>query len=211
MMSKETLSMRRTCIKLAAALLLCVPVFAMVESFSDGLNRLHVDTVLVLPSQAIDEYPIWSFDSEWVAANVEGRWVKLQLDRTQLVPAKWHGMPVAAAEHPSLTPLSEAELKQWQRHSSHHERAVRLPAGGCVQLSTHELSTALEVTDSTGKTRRLWSSDVENCSAVSLSPDRRYIAYICELNGLMVSDVNRLLVRPGTPVHQSGDCDDKRK
>jgi len=31
---------------------------------------------------------------------------------------------------------------------------------------------------------------MENCGAVSLSPDEQYLAYICETNGIFVTDLS---------------------
>jgi len=182
--------------ELITVLLFCLSESTAQESLTARPDQLGVNTVLVIPSQAIDEYPVWSTDSQWIGAMVDGRWVKVELSRLELQAAKWHGSPIAAAKRPSLVPLPGAELKQWQQRATHGEREVKLPRGGSIQLRQHNLSTVLRVTDSKGKSRTVWATELENCGELSLSPDVHFVAYICELNGLIVSDVHSLLYSP---------------
>jgi hypothetical protein len=57
-----------------------------------------------------------------------------------------------------------------------------------VQLSQSGISTSFVL--SKGRRRRtLWASDMENCYAPVFSPNERYVAFICELNGVFVTDV----------------------
>lgn len=181
---------------------------AMDEDFKSQCERLKADTALVVPSQSIDDYPVWSPDSQSLAVNVEGQWKVVKLDTLRLIPGTWHGSAVAVAEKSELARASEEEVKQWQKQSTHVERVLRLPTGECVRLAQKELSTRLEITDVKGVSRVLWHTDLENCGGISLSPDKKYLAYICELNGIMVSDVQKLLARPGDAVEEHDECID---
>ena len=85
-----------------------------------------------------------------------------------------------------------------------------LRSGKSIQLRQKGTSTLLEIVEPSGKGKRLWKSDLEVCSHLSLSPDGRYVAFICELNGLMVSDVQRLVARKGVPVGRVPSAEDDR-
>ena len=188
-----------------AALILWVPGD---RSFRAQCDVLKVDTALVIHSEDIDEYPVWSPDSGSVAAKVGEQWKVVHLDDLRLVLGTWHGSPVGIPKDSELSPLAQNELERWQAQSAHSERALQVPTGECIRFAHKGLATSLEVTDAKGETRALWRTDLENCGAISLSPDHKYLAYICELNGLMVSDVHKLLVRQGETTNGSGNCTD---
>ena len=154
------------------------------------LARLGVRTALVLPSSAIDDFPIWSPDSHYVAANVMGTWHKVDLANITLVAAKWHGDErIAVVEKKSsVTPLEPALLKQWKPEHE-PENAVAENAAVRVELRGTDLSTALILTRRGHAPQEIWKTDLEECGAPVLSPDGRLVAFLCLTNGLFVMDV----------------------
>lgn len=182
--------------RLLASLCLLLIAPAIQHCFICQLEDLGTETALAFQSQSIDEYPVWSPDSKWIAINVEGRWGKLGLDELSLKKATWHGAAVARVQkQSSLVPMPQSELSRWQQQSRHDPRALKLPQGGTLELSQNGTSTSFVFTDAAGNKTTLWRSDIENCFELSLSPDEQYVAYVCELNGLVVSDIHKLISR----------------
>src|SRR5690606_38822218 len=64
------------------------------KTLNSELTRLKTETVLIVQSQAIDEYPIWSPKSHFVACNIEGKWYKFRLTNIELADAKWRGQTI---------------------------------------------------------------------------------------------------------------------
>jgi hypothetical protein len=189
-------------------ILLLGMLFGDDATFKTQCNQLGVDTTLVVHSEAVDEYLVWSPDSSSLGINVNSQWKELRLDDLKLIPAKWHGSAIALAKNPELKPLSPSEIERWQSGSPQHRRVLQLQDRSCIRLKEHELSTWFEMTDARKQTRVLWRTDLENCHSPSLSPDQKYLAYICELNGVMVSDVNKLFTHAGDPVEENDECID---
>ncbi len=48
------------------------------------MKRLNIETVLIVNSQAIDYYPLWSPNSDFIACNIEGKWYKFRLTEIKL-------------------------------------------------------------------------------------------------------------------------------
>lgn len=127
-----------------------VPVLATAGGsggIQNELSRLGVRTALVLPSTSIDDFPIWSPDSKYVAANVMGTWHKVNLASITLVVGTWHGdqkIAVVKAKA-AVTPLEPALLKQWKPEHE-PDSAVAENAAVRVEFRATNLSTALIVT-----------------------------------------------------------------
>src|SRR5579872_3661743 len=91
--------------------LLVVMVFAQAGNVLESeMARLQVHTALMVPSQAVDEFPVWSPDSRFLAVNVQGKWFKLDTSSVQLHEAKWHGQRIGTVDSKSkLEPLTNEE------------------------------------------------------------------------------------------------------
>lgn len=152
------------------------------------MQRLGVSSVLVVASQAIDDHPVWSPDGNSIAINIGERWMSVDLRNISLQPGTWHDKePIGVASPPMAPkPVSENEVKRWDKSDRHGDRELVLPGGMKVELRQEELSTELRTT-SGGKTQTLWRTGLENCYSLSASPDGHMVAYICELNGLFVT------------------------
>ena len=157
------------------------------KSLSDEMKRLGVDTVLIVNSQAIDEYPLWSSNSDFVASNIMGEWHKFSLTSIKLVAADWREQRIgilAGDSNGSL--LTQVEQKDFRKKLKYGPREVTTISGDKIELRLKGFSTSLVITKSGESSEVLWVSDLENCHSLSLSPDEKYVAYLCELNGLFV-------------------------
>jgi len=157
------------------------------HSLRSELATQHVQTALLFPSQAVDESPVWSPDSRYLAANIQGKWFKLEIPTVLLEEAKWHGKRIGIVKNEKLTQATDAEVAAWMKGVKEQQSVVS-ESGITVALSQRELSTSLVL--SRGKNRKtLWRTELENCGGLQLSPDGRYVAFVCETNGVFAMDI----------------------
>jgi hypothetical protein len=158
------------------------------QGLKGELGRLGVDTALVLKSNAIDEYPLWSKAGDFIALNVEGKWVKVELGKVRLEGAKWragHSLGINVAKE-SVTSASDAEVKDWEERTKMYPREITLPNGTKVELKEADMSVSLVVTKKGSKSEIIWATGGENCYALTASPDGQFVAFLSELNGAVV-------------------------
>jgi hypothetical protein len=180
--------------------LLVIVAFAQAGSLlGTEMARLNVHTVLLVASQAVDEFPVWSPDSRFLAVNIEGKWFELDTARVELREVNWHGQRIGTVGNkPTLEPMTGEKAAEWSKQVRHGDRNVTGKSGMRAEMRHHELSSSLVV--SQGKhSSEIWKSEMENCGALSLSPSGSYLAYICETTGVLVIDIERALQASGNP------------
>jgi hypothetical protein len=151
------------------------------------MDRLGVDVALVLPSTALDDFPIWSPDSRFVAGNIMGKWHKLDLAHLVLALGTWRGGQSIGVlqSRGSISPLSEALLKGWMPAVEPDPDAAD---NGTIRIEfdRRDLGTKLVLTRNGQASVTLWAADLEACGAPVFSPDAGLVAFICETNGIVV-------------------------
>jgi hypothetical protein len=169
-------------------LICCTPKWLSKKSLSSEMQRLNVATVLLIHSQAIDEYPLWSSNSEFIATNIMGTWYKFNLTNVRLIEAEWHKQRIAAVVNSNVggSLLTQFEQQEFQKKVNYAPRKLVTTNGDQIELRLDGLSTSLIITKADQFSKTLWTSNLENCHSLSLSPDQNYVAYLCELNGLFV-------------------------
>jgi hypothetical protein len=157
------------------------------RGFDDRLAELSVDTALVFPSQAIDEHPLWSPDGTHLGVNVAGRWLQVDLVRVKLDRGAWRrGVVVGVAiDAAAVSELPADEATRWLERNPAGEAQVTLGETS-VELRQRGLATELVVTPGSGEPQVRWSSDIESCHSLVAAPDGKHVAFICELNGVLV-------------------------
>ncbi|MCW3103267.1 MAG: hypothetical protein JWO09_1707 [Bacteroidetes bacterium] len=155
------------------------------------MKRLKVETVLIVNSQAIDEYPLWSPNSDYIACNIEGKGYKFRLSDIELIKGKWHGKKIGVlSTQDAYSPLTESEQKEYEKVSVFNAREVVTADGTKIELKqTDGFSISLIVTKKDESPKTLWTSEGENCHSLVISPDGNYVAYLCEMNGLLVMKI----------------------
>lgn len=155
---------------------------------SSEMTRLKTETVLIVNSQAIDEYPLWAPNSDYIACNIMGKWYKFRLTNIELSEAKLHGLSIGVlATKDAYSPLTDSEQKQFDKVSKFNPREVTSIDGTKVELKeTGDMSISLVVTKKGESSKILWTSGGENCHSLVLSPDGQFVAYLCEMNGLLI-------------------------
>lgn len=169
----------------------CTPKWLGKKSLSSEMQRLNVNTVLLVNSQAIDDYPLWSLNSEFLAINIMGTWYKVSLTNIELMEAEWHKQKIATIRNgdKGSSLLTQYERKEFQEKLNYSSRKVITADGNEIELKLNGLSTSLIITKVGQPPKTLWTSNLENCHSLSVSPDQNYIAYLCELNGLFVMQI----------------------
>jgi hypothetical protein len=156
------------------------------ESLSFEMKKMDIDTVLAVSSNSIDEYPLWSPDSNTVAVNIEGEWHKFDLLKVRLSKAIWHGKEIGVINKLDSALLMHEEQKKFYEITNYNPRLLTNSSGDKVELRLKNLSTSLIITRSNNEPEVLWKTALENCHSLSISPDENFVAFLCELNGLFV-------------------------
>lgn len=172
-----------------------VPIYIYGQNSSEKdlnseMSRLETETVLVLNSQEIDYYPLWSPNSDFIAFNINEKWYKIRLNNVDFEPVKWRGQKIGfLMTKDAVTEMSEREIEEFKNVSKFNAREVTSKKGTKIELPMQSLRTSLVVTRKGEYPKTLWTSGGENCHSLVLSPNEKYIAYLCELNGLLIMKI----------------------
>jgi len=176
--------------KSATLLLLSLAITPVdTDSLASQMLRLGVHDAVVIASGGVDEHPIWSPDGKYVAANVDEKWVRVEVDRLRLEKAEWRGGHSVGLvrSHTAEQPVDEAAVRAWQREARSDPRKVKTHSGTTVELRQNDLGTQFVVTRKGAKPEVRWTTELENCHGLALSPDDRYVAFVCEQDGVIIA------------------------
>jgi hypothetical protein len=117
-----------------------------------------------------------------------GKWYKVNLLQISLEEGTWRGKQKIGVitSKTSVSEASSQEVQQWAKVSKFNERVLTTKAGTRIELRETDLGTTLIVRKRNQKAQKIWTSDMENCHSLVLSPDEQYVAFICELNGVAI-------------------------
>ncbi len=86
--------------------------------------------------------------------------------------------------------MNKDEKNKFEKVSKFNSRKVTTRNGTIIELrETENLSVSLIVTKRDNSSKLLWTSCGENSHSLVLSPNNKLVAYLCELNGLFVMNV----------------------
>jgi hypothetical protein len=152
------------------------------------MQRLGVNSVLIVPSQGVDEYPVWSSDGNYLAANVEGKWCKIDLAHLTLSEGTWRGgkkIGVISSKS-SIAEAAKEEIEKWQKTCKMHPRKTQTTTGIRIELRKSGLGISLIVAQRGAKPLTFWTTEMENCHGLVISPDQNYVAFISEESGVVI-------------------------
>jgi hypothetical protein len=151
------------------------------------MKDLGLRCALLVESQAIDEWPLWSPDGRYLAINLDGKWSKLDTESVVLRMGTWQDRKTIAVAHPNpeLQDVSEADVRAWQNTTRFDPRQLVTSTGVTIELAPEGLGTLFRVTSKGLEPEVHWKTSLENCHSLSLSPDETLVAFLCELNGLV--------------------------
>jgi hypothetical protein len=153
------------------------------------MKRMKVQAAIMLPSRHLEGRPVWSPDSRYVAAKALNIWLTADLDAAVLVPANWYGVAIGATKAPDYDPpVAFSEIEKWSRGKTMVSDVVT--AGRVrIELKQNNPGTSLVIREGQKPPNVIWTTDQEQCSALEISPNSQLVAFLCEMNGLMVMDV----------------------
>jgi len=157
-----------------------------------NLAALGCDTVLVAPKQRVVDPIHWSPDSKAIGVKIDGKWVRIDLDRLLLKRLKWRDNQDVAAPtgKPEFAPLAEPERVSWIAADEEGARSVTFFNGVKVELAeVLPVGAALQLTYPDGQTRVRWRTTQEDCTALTPSPNGLWVAYLCGIHGVAVMRV----------------------
>jgi hypothetical protein len=158
------------------------------SALGSEMRRLNVRTALVLQSQAVDEHPIWSPQGDAIAVNVEKSWKQIDLRSIKLVEGTWHGKErIGVSASPRLAPIEAAEVKAWAKVGTTGPRKLVTKDGTSIELRQDDLSSRFVITKKGAAPETLWTSGMETCHSLALSPDEHFVAFLCETSGIFVT------------------------
>ena len=155
------------------------------------MDRLGFKSALVVNSQAVDEHPVWSPDGDAIAVNIEDHWSAVDLRSITLNHGTWHGKEPIGVVHPpaKVTPISRADVERWAKSNTYGVGKIETRSGMTIEFEQDELSTLFRLTQKGEQPVIRWRTSLESCHGLSLSRDERYVAFVCELNGVIVTDL----------------------
>src|SRR5690606_23738368 len=119
--------------------------------------------------------------------NIMGKWYKFRLTNIELAEAMWRGQVIGVLiTEDAYSEMTDTEQMEFERVSKFNPREVTTKKGAKIELKQIGMSVSLIVTEKGETSKTLWTSSGENCHSLVLSPDEKYLAYLCETNGLLV-------------------------
>lgn len=159
-------------------------------SFEKNLEALKCHSVLLFKSEEIRDPIHWSLDGKAIGVKVAGRWVRIDLDGLILKRFKWRNdLDIAAPTTlPVMKDLPDDVRKSWLPAIEDDSRRVRTRTGTILELEPLDKGgVSFRITPSDGRTREIWRTSIEDCQGFVLSPDHRWVAYICGKHGVVLT------------------------
>jgi hypothetical protein len=147
------------------------------------MSRHNVETVYIGGGGGVDEYPAWSKDGRYLALNLMGDWIGVDLENVVLNTADWKGIVVGALAETKQIQLGT--IDGYIETRKENMRAITLSNGDEYKF-VGSLGKSLTKTIKGAEPEVVWQGDFENCFGFNASPDENFLAFICEQNGLFV-------------------------
>jgi hypothetical protein len=157
-----------------------------------ALGEMKCHTVLLAPMQKIVDPPRWSPDSKSIAFKLDGKWVRCDLDKLQVKRFKWRNNQDVAAPQgiPAYAPIPDEVWKAWSFCPEEVSRAVKVLGGPQIDLlADSNGGVSLRFTHQGGQVQETWTTRMEDCQALCLSPDQKWVAFLCGSHGIAVMRV----------------------
>ena len=163
-------------------------VFGETPRLVSEMKSLGLRFALLIESQAIDDSPVWSPDGRFLAINLDRKWSTLNVESIALRMGTWHDRKTIAIAHPppALQDISETQVRTWEKTAASDPHRLTTKTGVTIELAPENLGTLFRVTSKGLEPEILWRTSLESCHSLALSPDETLVAFLCELNGLVV-------------------------
>ena len=178
---------------------ICILIFTLVTCYVMGqesnldseMERLKTETVLAVNSQAIDQYPLWSPNSDFIGYFVDKKWNKVKLTNIKLIEGKWHNNNIGILKtKKAYSLMTKTEFDEFSSVTKLDSSIVVTKDETKIELKDNgNFTISLIITKKGELPKTLWTTGGENCLSLVLSPDEKYVAYLCELNGLFIMKI----------------------
>lgn len=174
-----------------ALLIVCLglaPHLGLATDLVSQLKDLGTRFALIVESQEIDEAPVWSPDGRRLAINVGAKWSAMDVKSIVLRQGTWHHQEIIAVAHPMppLEDVPDADVRAWRKTNRSDPHRLTTRTGVLIALEPEGFGTTFRVTRPGSAPDVLWTTSLESCHSLSLSPDETMAAFLCERNGLVV-------------------------
>lgn len=165
----------------------------LVDNIDKELDLTKSEYALIIESQAIDEYPLWSDDGKFVYAMIEGYWMKLNIDKVRLGSGTWRGgIPIGINDN--LLSLESAKESQeiidlLISKNKYDEQYLTLLNGTKLGFEQPGFYSQFIRIKPGQEPETLWETDGELCYYLIPSPDQKYVLFKCELNGIVLMKI----------------------
>lgn len=150
-------------------------------------ERNNINTIFLIPSQAIDEYILWSDDENLIYFNEQGKWYKKDLNYIFTIKAKWQNKTIGRniVENRDMATLNE--ISALKSKAKFNPRKITTQNGKQIELVQNNFSIEFTIDN-----KVIWKTQGENCHSLTLSPSENYVSFISELNGIMIYKIENI-------------------
>ena len=152
------------------------------------MKELGLRFALLVEAPPLDEPPVWSPDGRFLAIHLEKKWSALDIESIVLRMGTWQDRKTIAVPHPepALKDIPETQVPAWRKAARSDRHRLTTKTGVEIELAPEGFGTAFRVTSKGGEPEILWTTSLESCHSLALSPDESLAAFLCEKNGLLV-------------------------
>ena len=151
------------------------------KSLKEKLVKFDNNTAIMFHRQDIDEMPLWSENSDYLGCNVSGDWVVFDLHKARFKKTDLGRYRVGILANLNVISFITDELVAELKESTNYDmRSITLPNSKTVQVKSDIYKSELILNDKVIMTLS------GNCHSLSASLDGKYLAFISELDGLIV-------------------------
>jgi hypothetical protein len=153
--------------------------------------RLKTNTAFIVTSRSVQQYPLWSPDSAFLAVNISGTWYKFAVANMLLKKKKWGKKIIGTLTNTeSASLLRPGEINEFRLVTKLGQMELRTENGDLIQIDAKGFSATIAIVKPGIPSQELWSSRTLRCHDLALSPDERFVAYVCDDGGVVVTKLN---------------------
>lgn len=162
------------------------------DSLSKKYSQLQINMALLVPTNRIDEVPVWAENEKSLFLKISGSWFKLHLSKIKLKKAIWLNNDIGInINNESITSISERDmtLNEYIVENTFNPRMDSFEEQGMhIKLQQQGLRTKLILVKE-GKETILLSSNMDNWHSPKFSPSGKWVVFVSENNGLLLLKV----------------------
>ncbi len=151
------------------------------KSFGEKLNKFDKNAVVMFHRQDIDEMPLWSENNHFVGCNVSGEWIVFDLKKVRFKKFKLGDYKVGILANLNvISPISNDLVLTLKESTNYDMRSIKLHNSKTIEIKSDIFKSQLLINEKLVMTLR------GNCHSLSSTLDGKYLAFISELDGLIV-------------------------